>query len=68
MQHIGGPQALITTEPNFYLLGSKSYGRNPHFTLPIGREQIRDLFKIIGDREGLDLYATTDKLRAAAKR
>ena len=53
-----GPQSLLNPEPNFYLLGSKSYGRNTQFLLSIGLEQIRDLFTLIGERDDLDLYAT----------
>jgi hypothetical protein len=53
-----GPQSLLTTEPDFYILGSKSYGRNPRFLLSIGLAQIRDLFTVIGDRADLDLYRT----------
>ncbi|HWB13105.1 MAG TPA: hypothetical protein VG826_28025 [Pirellulales bacterium] len=53
-----GAQSLLTTEPDFYILGSKSYGRNPRFLLSIGLAQIRDLFTIIGDRADLDLYRT----------
>lgn len=51
-----GPQTLITPEPNFYILGAKSYGRDSNFLVSIGLEQIRELFTIIGDREDLDLY------------
>ena len=53
-----GPQTLLNPEPNFYILGSKSYGRNSSFLVSVGLEQIRELFTIIGDRENLDLYAT----------
>ncbi len=53
-----GPQSLITTEMDFYILGAKSYGRNPNFLVSTGLDQIRDLFTIIGDREDLDLYKT----------
>jgi hypothetical protein len=51
-----GPQSLRIPEPNFYVLGAKSYGRRPQFLLATGLLQIRDLFTIIGDRETLDLY------------
>ncbi|MBC8351402.1 MAG: NAD(P)-binding domain-containing protein [Planctomycetes bacterium] len=57
-----GPQSLVTPEPDFYILGAKSYGRNPNFLVSIGREQVRDLFTIIGDREDLDLYKTAVSL------
>jgi thioredoxin reductase len=57
-----GPSALLTPEPNFYVLGAKSYGRNPNFLLSNGLTQIRDLFTIIGDREKLDLYQSAQRL------
>ena len=51
-------QALLNPEPDFYVLGSKSYGRRGDFALSHGHEQIVALFTVIGDREGLDLYAS----------
>ncbi|HUS38704.1 MAG: FAD-dependent oxidoreductase [Pirellulales bacterium] len=57
-----GPDSLITTEPNFYILGSKSYGRSSQFLISIGLRQIRDLFSIIGDRTDLDLYEGIQKM------
>ncbi len=53
-----GSQTLVNPEPNFYILGAKSYGRNSLFLVSIGLEQIRDVFSIIGGRENLDLYAS----------
>ena len=52
-----GPQALLNPEPDFYILGSKSYGRDSRFLISAGLQQIRDLFTIIGDRDDLDLYS-----------
>jgi hypothetical protein len=57
-QPSAGPQSLLNPEPNFYILGAKSYGRNSQFLIQRGLEQVRDVFKIIGGREGLDLYQT----------
>ena len=54
------PAALITSEPNFYILGAKSFGRLPGFLYQHGLRQIRDVFTIIGDRADLDLYAKYD--------
>jgi hypothetical protein len=51
-------QPLSFVEPDFYVVGAKTFGRAPGFNLAIGREQIRVLFTILGDREGLNLYAT----------
>jgi hypothetical protein len=53
-----GPETLRTPEPNFYLLGSKSYGRNPQFLFARGLEQVQQLFTIIGERKDLNLYDT----------
>ena len=49
---------MLNPEPNFYILGSKSYGRGAQFLLSVGLEQIREVFTIIGEREDLDIYAT----------
>ena len=57
-QKSAGPDALLTTEPNFYIVGSKSYGRDPRFLFATGLQQIRDVFKVIGERETLDLYGS----------
>lgn len=58
-----GPQALLNPEPDFYVLGVKSYGRSSKFLISAGLGQIRDLFTIIGDRAELDLYANMARLR-----
>lgn len=56
-QTSAGSSSLMNPEPDFYILGSKSYGRNSQFLLSIGLSQVRDLFAVIGDRADLDLYA-----------
>jgi len=66
-QTSGGPDSLRNPEPNFYILGSKSYGRGNQFLLSVGLEQIRDVFTIIGEREDLDLYETMPALRCPIK-
>lgn len=55
-------ERLATDEPNFYVLGSKAFGRAPGFLMTDGLRQIRDLFGLIGGRAELDLYATAAKL------
>ena len=55
-----GAESLMTSEPNFYILGSKSYGRSSQFLISVGLNQIRELFSIIGDRAELNLYAPVD--------
>jgi glycine/D-amino acid oxidase-like deaminating enzyme len=54
---------LLTTEPDFYVLGAKSVGRDERFTIAAGLLQIQQLFTIIGDRADLNLYARHDALR-----
>jgi thioredoxin reductase len=52
----GGPAALRCPEPNFYIIGAKSYGRNSAFLLRAGFEQVRDVFTLITGKPDLDLY------------
>ncbi len=52
-----GPDTLKNPEPDFYILGMKSYGRNANFLMRIGFEQIRDTFKLITGDPNLNLYA-----------
>jgi hypothetical protein len=52
----GGTSTLRNPEPNFHILGAKSYGRNSHFLLRAGFDQVRDVFALITGKPGLDLY------------
>ncbi len=56
--------SLVQHEPDFYVLGAKSHGRESSFLIREGLEQIRRLFAILGDRAELNLYATMDGLLA----
>ena len=40
-----GGDVLKNPEPNFFILGSKSYGRNSNFLLKVGIEQVREVFQ-----------------------
>ena len=51
-----GPDTLRNPEPNFYVLGAKSFGRNSLFLLRLGFEQVRDVFTLITGNAKLDLY------------
>ena len=46
----------MDVKPNFFIVGAKSYGRNSHFLLRNGFEQIRDVFRLITGKPELDLY------------
>ena len=46
------------SEPNYHVLGAKSFGRRRGFRMVDGLGQIRRLFQVLGDRETLDLYAS----------
>lgn len=43
----GGADTLKSPEPGFFILGSKSYGRNSAFLLKIGHEQVRTVLDVI---------------------
>jgi thioredoxin reductase len=51
-----GPAALRNPEPNFFILGAKSYGRNSQFLLRAGFDQVRDVFTLITGKPDLNLY------------
>jgi thioredoxin reductase len=52
-----GAATLRCPEPNYFILGSKSYGRNSAFLLRAGFTQIREVFTLITGRADLDLYS-----------
>jgi hypothetical protein len=45
-----GGDVLRNPEPNFFILGSKSYGRNSNFLLRTGLEQVREVLTLIANR------------------
>lgn len=49
-----GPDSLKNPEPDFFVIGNKSYGRNSSFLLRIGREQVRDVFRLLSGNPDLD--------------
>ena len=51
-----GAKALRNPEPNFFILGAKSYGRNSNFLLRTGFTQVREVFTLITGKPDLDLY------------
>ena len=52
-----GAETLQNPEPDFYILGAKSYGTNSNFLLAVGHQQVRDVFRLISNDRNLDLYA-----------
>jgi threonine dehydrogenase-like Zn-dependent dehydrogenase len=42
-----GPETLRNPEPDFFILGAKSYGRNSNFVVQVGLQQIVDVFQLI---------------------
>jgi hypothetical protein len=53
-----GAATLVNPEPNYYVLGAKSYGRDSRFLISVGLGQIREVFSLLVGRANLDLYAT----------
>jgi thioredoxin reductase len=52
----GGPDLLQSGEPDFYIIGIKSYGRDAGFLMQNGFRQVRDVFRLISDDPTFDLY------------
>jgi thioredoxin reductase len=48
--------AFPQPEPNFFILGAKSYGRNSQFLLRAGFEQVRQVFSLLEGKDDLNLY------------
>jgi len=46
-----GPDTLKNPEPDFYILGAKSYGRNQYFLLRLGHQQIEDVMTLLAASE-----------------
>lgn len=55
-----GPDSLKSPEPGFFVIGAKSYGRNPQFLLTIGHQQILDAlsFAVAPSGVGRTMVAT----------
>ncbi len=51
-----GANTLKNPEPNFYIIGNKSYGRNSTFLIRVGLSQIVEVFSLITGDENLNLY------------
>lgn len=49
-QESHGADTLRNPEPDFFILGSKSYGRNTTFLLRVGYEQVDQVFSLITSR------------------
>jgi thioredoxin reductase len=43
-------RTLLHPEPGFFVIGAKSYGRNPNFLIRAGLKQIDDLFALLRER------------------
>ena len=50
VQESHGVETLKNPEPNFFLLGDKSYGRNNTFLLRVGWQQVEEIFQELSRR------------------
>lgn len=46
-QTSAGPATLLSPEPDFFILGAKSYGRGSNFLIRLGLEQIQDVLTLL---------------------
>ncbi len=49
-QRVHGVETLLNPEPNFYILGMKSYGTAPNFLIRVGVQQIEEVFNHIKEK------------------
>jgi thioredoxin reductase len=61
-----GADTLQNPEPNFFIIGNKSYGRNSTFLIRIGLSQIQEVFMLITGDQHLSLYKQVDSAAALA--
>ena len=47
-----GVDVLAHPEPDFFIVGHKSYGRSPHFFLETGYDQVRDVIQRLAEQLG----------------
>lgn len=55
-----GAETLVSPEPNFFLLGSKSYGRNSSFLLRVGWEQVSEVLELLPEAGPVTRGTATD--------
>jgi hypothetical protein len=46
-QESRGAETLVNPEPNFFILGVKSYGRNATFLMRVGWQQVDEVFELL---------------------
>lgn len=51
-----GPDLMRLPEPNFFVVGIKSYGRDAGFLMQNGFRQVRDVYQLLTANPDLDLY------------
>jgi hypothetical protein len=56
---LNDPEFLRHPEPNFFVIGIKSYGGDAGFLMQNGFRQVRDVYKLISNDRALDLYEGT---------
>lgn len=50
------PALLWSGEPNFFIVGIKSYGRDAGFLMQNGFRQVRDVYRLLTSKPEFDLY------------
>jgi hypothetical protein len=55
---------LRNPEPDFYILGAKSYGTNSNFLIRVGHEQVREVFRLVAAGAFVDFYPALAAHRA----
>jgi hypothetical protein len=51
-QESHGVDTLVNPEPDFFILGAKSYGRNTSFLMRVGWQQVEEVFELMAGEAG----------------
>jgi cation diffusion facilitator CzcD-associated flavoprotein CzcO len=59
-QESHGAESLVNPEPDFFILGAKSYGRNAAFLMKVGWQQVAEVFNLLERTHGAAVSAAAD--------
>jgi len=62
-----GADTLKNPEPNFFILGSKSYGKNSNFLLRVGIDQVKDAYSLITNDQPATASRSRQQMASAVK-
>jgi hypothetical protein len=62
-----GADTSKNPEPNFFIIGSKSYGKNSNFLLRVGIDQVKEVYSLIADYQPVVASRSEQQTASAVK-